>query len=64
MKLMNVLMGAAVAATALAAVAAQAQNYPNKPITIVAPFPPGASTDTIRAVAGAREGLVSPPDEG
>jgi len=33
------------------ATVAGAQDYPNKPITIVAPFPPGASTDTsIRAL--------------
>ena len=37
----------ALAAGVLAvAFAAQAQDYPVKPITIVVPFPPGASTDT------------------
>ncbi|HWK13941.1 MAG TPA: tripartite tricarboxylate transporter substrate binding protein [Rhizobiaceae bacterium] len=43
-------IAAAVGIMTMATVAG-AQDYPNKPITIVAPFPPGASTDTsIRAL--------------
>ena len=37
-----------------AAGGAQAQNYPSRPITIVAPFPPGASTDFIARLCASR----------
>ena len=36
----------AVAALGLASLAAQAQNYPNRPITLIVPWPAGGSTDT------------------
>jgi tripartite-type tricarboxylate transporter receptor subunit TctC len=44
-----VLCGAALAGTMLAAsfASAQTQGWPSRPITIVAPYPPGASTDFI-----------------
>ena len=44
-----ILHGAALAAVALAASLASAQtsNWPSRPITIIAPYPPGASTDFI-----------------
>ena len=41
---------------------ALAQAYPNKPITIIVPFPPGGSTDTIARAMGSKvsEGLGQP----
>jgi tripartite-type tricarboxylate transporter receptor subunit TctC len=43
---------AAVAATTCAITAATAQNYPTKPIKLIAPFPPGGSTDLLARVIG------------
>ena len=44
----------AAAAALLAATAAQAQNYPDRPVTIIIPFAPGGGTDVVaRAMAPA-----------
>src|SRR5262245_56156532 len=37
----------AAAVTAIGATAALGQTYPNRPVTIVVPFTPGASTDAV-----------------
>ena len=38
----------AIALTVFAGIAGvQAQTYPSRPITIISPFPPGGSTDTV-----------------
>jgi len=42
----------AAAGLALWSVAAAAQDYPSKPITIIVPFGPGSATDTITRVVG------------
>jgi tripartite-type tricarboxylate transporter receptor subunit TctC len=50
---MNHLLRILVAAVAtLLGVAAHAQSYPNKPITVIVPFGPGSATDTITRVVG------------
>ena len=43
-----------VAALALAALGAQAQTYPAKPIRIIVPFPAGATTDVIARLVASR----------
>ena len=50
---MKTLLRVVVAAAAtLFSVAAFAQNYPNKPITIIVPFGAGSATDIISRVVG------------
>ena len=46
------------AAAALFSVTAFAQNYPNKPITIIVPFGAGSATDIISRVVGQKLGEV------
>src|SRR5436305_10556801 len=38
------------AAFTLTATAARAQTYPNKPITLIVPYPPGGATDAISRI--------------
>ena len=46
------LVAAAVSLAALAGTSARAQDYPNKPITIVVPFAPGSGTDQMARMMG------------
>lgn len=62
----NLIKGFGLGALALAATfagpAAQAQGYPEKPITIVVPFPPGGSTDLLaRKIGEAISGPLGQP---
>jgi len=43
---------AALAALLLASTATLAQTYPSKSITVIVPFPPGASSDTLMRIVG------------
>ena len=44
----------ALAATASAPVLAQASDYPNRPIRVIVPFPPGGPTDMIARAVGTK----------
>jgi len=54
----NLLRGLVVAAAALINVAANAQPYPNKPITIITSFGPGSASDTIARVLAQSLGIA------
>ncbi|MGO4396059.1 Bug family tripartite tricarboxylate transporter substrate binding protein [Variovorax sp. M-6] len=56
MKTRIVAASAALAASVLAAVAAHAQDYPNKPIRIVVPYSAGGMTDVVARVIGQKLG--------
>src|SRR5687768_14404400 len=59
MKLLQCIVGAAFAA---AAIPAFAQSWPNKPIRVMVPFPPGGSTDIVaRIVASKLEKSLGQP---
>jgi tripartite-type tricarboxylate transporter receptor subunit TctC len=46
--------GAALALAIAAPAFAQATNYPDKPIRIVVPYPPGGFNDTLARTVGAK----------
>lgn len=57
----KIVMGVAVACAALATVGvAQAQNYPERPVRLIVPFPPGGGTDTISRGLGIAMSEINP----
>ena len=61
MKIMNRLVKSAlVVAISLAAIplTATAQNFPDKPIKILCPFPPGGATDFVSRILAANLGAA------
>ena len=50
MNFVRAIAAAVLAACLLATGAASAQNYPNHPITMLVPYPPGGATDTIARI--------------
>ena len=58
----RLLLAAVLAACALGVGGAQAQSYPSRPITIIVPFPPGGSTDTVaRIMAEGMQPILGQP---
>jgi tripartite-type tricarboxylate transporter receptor subunit TctC len=55
---MKMLLFAVAALTALGTSCASAQNYPTRPITMIAPFPAGGSTDIVARIVA--EGMKTP----
>src|SRR4029077_20515028 len=54
----KLLFGMALAALASVAGPAAAQDYPNRPITMIIPFAAGGPTDVLGRIVGARMGEV------
>ena len=52
MRVILSLIAAATAATSLAPAATHAQGYPNKPIRMIVPFPPGGGVDFVGRIVG------------
>src|SRR5579862_2405101 len=57
---MKMIMAAALALVACGG--ANAQNYPSRPITVIAPFPPGGPSDTLaRVLSGPLQSSLGQP---
>lgn len=51
-------LGGALAALAIVSASAAAQDYPNRPITLIVSFPPGGSTSIVARIIGDKMGEV------